>query len=145
MTRHLALQRTLEPELHLESAGTAGYHIGKSPDPRAIQQARYRGVDISGLRARRFEPSDFERFDLVVAMDTHNATDLSRLANSEQARSKIVMYRSFDPSSAVGGDLDVPDPYYGDPSDFDLVIDLAWRCSTGLLDSVAQKPSRPDR
>src|SRR5262245_24007892 len=52
-----------------DSAGTHGYHIGEPPDPRARDAAAVRGYDLSGLRARKFERADFERFDLIVAMD----------------------------------------------------------------------------
>src|SRR6266496_5137084 len=67
--RKLAAQAGLAQVILADSAGTHGYHIGEPPDPRAQDAAAKRGYDLSGLRARRFEQADFQRFDLILAMD----------------------------------------------------------------------------
>ena len=80
MLRTLALGAAPELELEIDSAGTAGYHVGEPPDPRTRAAAARRGYDLTALRARIVEPGDFERFDLILAMDRENLTVLRRRA-----------------------------------------------------------------
>jgi protein-tyrosine phosphatase len=84
--RTLAAGAAPELELEIDSAGTAGYHIGEPPDPRTRAAASRRGYDLTALRARIVEPDDFERFDLILAMDRENLTLLRRRANSHRTR-----------------------------------------------------------
>ena len=119
------------PDLHIEidSAGTHDYHVGEPPDPRAQRAAQRRGIDLSGLRARRVTADDFERFDLVVAMDPLNVVVLEELCPPEQ-RSRIRLLLEFAPEA---GRSDVPDPYYGGSNGFEYVLDLAEQASRGLV------------
>ena len=112
------------------SAGTHGYHIGEPPDPRARDAAAARGYDLSPLRARKLEPGDFERFDLLVAMDREHLSALTRLAHPSQAH-KLRLMMSF---ARNFGEKDVPDPYYGDSQDFERVLDMLEDASIGLLE-----------
>jgi protein-tyrosine phosphatase len=121
----------------VDSAGTAGWHVGDVPDRRSVAEARSRGLDLTGLRGRQVSTADFERFDLLLAMDAENEADLRRLAPDEQARSKVALLRSFDPAATAAGDLDVPDPYYGGPDGFARVFDAIEAACRGLLDHVA--------
>jgi protein-tyrosine phosphatase len=121
----------------VDSAGTAGWHVGDAPDRRSVAEARSRGVDLTGLRGRQVSTADFERFDLLLAMDAENEADLRRLAPDEQARSKVALLRSFDPAATAAGDRDVPDPYYGGPDGFARVFDAIEAACRGLLDHVA--------
>jgi protein-tyrosine phosphatase len=121
----------------VDSAGTAGWHVGDAPDRRSVAEARSRGLDLTGLRGRQVSTADFERFDLLLAMDAENEADLLRLAPDEQARSKVARLRSFDPAATAAGDLDVPDPYYGGPDGFARVFDAIEAACRGLLDHVA--------
>ena len=114
---------TLEaPELGLEvdSAGTAGYHIGEPPDPRMQAAAARRGYQLQALRARIVEPGDFERFDLILAMDRENLAVLHRRA-PEVARERVRLFLEFAPH---GAPQEVPDPYYGGANGFEEVLDL---------------------
>jgi len=120
-----------------DSAGTHDYHVGEPPDPRAQDAASQRGYDLSALRARRVERGDFERFDLIVAMDRGHQRALSRFAPPATA-GKIRLMMSFASSR---GQEDVPDPYYGGPEDFESVLDLLEDAVRGLLDSLG-RPSR---
>jgi protein-tyrosine phosphatase len=120
----------------VDSAGTAGWHVGDAPDRRSVAEARSRGVDLTGLRGRQVNAADFERFDLLIAMDGDNEADLRRLAPDEAARGKVVLLRSFDPAAVAAGELDVPDPYYGGPDGFALVFDAIGAACQGLLDRV---------
>ena len=110
------LKSKLPPEIyHIDSAGTAGYHIGKSPDRRSIKVAASHGIDISDQSARVFQTSDFDRFDKIFVMDRNNLKNVRRLARTEDEKQKV---------SLILGDHEVPDPYYGGESDFQLVFDL---------------------
>jgi protein-tyrosine phosphatase len=134
------MRRLLEQEgesetIELDSAGTGGWHVGEPPDARATQAARRRGVELAGV-ARQVSPEDFERFDLILAMDRSNLRALQRLAPDEGARAKVMMLREFDPASDGSQELDVPDPYYGGPGGFDQVLDLLQSACAGLLTQV---------
>jgi protein-tyrosine phosphatase len=110
--RHLAADAGIE--LHVESAGIGDWHIGNAPDERAQRHAKQRGYDLSALRARQVSAHDFEKFDLILAMDRGHLRALQRMAPAEH-RGKV---RLFAP------ERDVPDPYYGGAHDFERVLDL---------------------
>ena len=102
--------------IRVDSAGTGGWHAGEAPDKRSIAEARRRGVDISRQRARKWTASDFQKFDVVLAMDSQNMQDLQALARSEEDAAKVKLF--------LPDGKDVPDPYYGDAKDFAHVYDL---------------------
>jgi protein-tyrosine phosphatase len=107
--------------VEVDSAGTANYHIGAPPDKRMILTAKNRGTDISMLRARQFKSSDFDNFDIIYVMDESNYENVMRLANNDTQRSKVKMITAEIPASRV---MNIPDPFYGEQEDFDLVYDL---------------------
>lgn len=122
------------PDLQVEvdSAGTHGYHVGGPADSRASEAASRRGYDLSELRARQVEANDFERFDLILAMDRSNHAHLLQLASSEH-HERIRLFLEF----ATGIDeTDVPDPYYGGDQGFERVLDMVEDASRGLLDYI---------
>lgn len=127
-------------EMELESAGTGAWHVGSPPDARAAAAARARGVILEGS-ARQVRVDDFERFDLVLAMDRENLRELMRIAPDERAREKLRLLREFDPASAAAGELDVPDPYYGASNGFDTVFEIVQRACEGLLAHVREAPA----
>ena len=127
--RALAAREAPELVLEVDSAGTAGYHVGQPPDPRTRAAAARRGYDLSTLRARTVEPADFERFDLILAMDRENLTVLRRRAPIE-ARERLRLFLEFAPGNAPE---EVPDPYYGGPNGFEEVLDLVEAATRGLL------------
>jgi protein-tyrosine phosphatase len=122
----------LQDRFLIDSAGTHGYHVGEAPDPRTIEAARQRGYDLTCLRARRFERQDFERFHLVLAMDSQNHAYLARLVKPSQGH-KLRMMMEF--SRRFRG-MDVPDPYYGGPGGFDHVLDMLEDAADGLLETL---------
>lgn len=124
--------RAPELKLRIDSAGTHAYHVGEPPDPRAQRAAARRGVDLSGQRARRVQVHDFERFDLVLAMDLLNVELLRELAPPEHYE-RIRLLLEFAPQL---GRTEVPDPYYGGSNGFEHVLDLVEEASIGLLDHV---------
>lgn len=131
--RHLVDLHGLTDQFKIDSAGTAAWHVGKSPDARSTAAAARRGIRMAGA-ARQFVAADFERFDLVVAMDADNHAALSRLASTDDARSRLHMMRDFDPDSPPGAS--VPDPYYGGSRGFEDVLDICQRACEGLLASL---------
>jgi protein-tyrosine phosphatase len=129
VVRAIAAREAPELTLELDSAGTADYHVGQPPDPRTRAAAARRGYDLSALRARVVEPADFERFDLILAMDTENLKALRRRAPAH-AHQRLRLFLEFAPESDP---RDVPDPYYGGPNGFEEVLDLIEEATRGLL------------
>ena len=124
----LAADAGLARVIEVDSAGTHDYEVGDPPDPRSIASAKRRGIDISHQRARQIDPSDFEKFDLIVALDRGHRSILRRLAPPD-ARANIHLLMDFAP----GESRDVPDPYYGKAEGFDPVRDQIERGIVGLL------------
>ena len=125
----------LSDRIAVDSAGTHGYHIGEPPDGRAIAHAKRRGYDLSSLRARRITPADFERFDLILACDRGHHGILHRQAGRD-GQNRIAMFLDYAPELGIE---EIPDPYYGDPQDFEHVLDIVERASAGLLAALRPK------
>jgi protein-tyrosine phosphatase len=132
VTSKFILNSRLESIIKVDSAGTHGYHIGEPPDPRSREAALKRGIDLSGLRARKVVPEDFERFDLLLAMDHDNLALLKRSARPEH-HAKLGLFMSY--ASRFDTD-DVPDPYYGGEQGFELVLDMAEDAARGLIEAL---------
>ena len=130
--RHRVAEAGLQDRFRIASAGTGGWHVGDPPDPRSRAVAEARGVSLEGQTAQRVSPSDFDDFDLIVAMDRSNLSDLQRSAGGDR-RASLVLLRDYDPEP---GDGEVPDPYYGGPGGFDRVFDMVDRCCARLLDTL---------
>ena len=136
--RDLAAREAPELAIEVDSAGTAGYHVGDLPDARTREAALRRGYDMSALRARIVEPGDFSRFDLILAMDRQNLAVLQRRAPAE-ARERIRLFLEFAPAVEV---VEVPDPYYGGANGFEQVLDLVEAASRGLLEHLRSSHAR---
>ncbi|MCO6483595.1 MAG: low molecular weight phosphotyrosine protein phosphatase [Flavobacteriales bacterium] len=132
LLREKARQRGLP--ITTDSAGTGGYHVGEAPDPRAQAEMRRHGLDISDLRARRFVRADYERFDLLLAMDGNNLADMLRLAPSGRLAAKAHLMLEW---SAVARGRDVPDPWFGGAEGFNEVYRLLEDAVNNLLDELA--------
>ena len=133
--RAIAAREAPELTLEIDSAGTAGYHIGDAPDARSQAAALRRGYDMSPLRARIVEAADFERFDLILAMDTNNLEALRRRAPAEY-RERVRLFLEFAPDA---GATEVPDPYYGGQTGFEEVLDLVEAASRGLIAHLRER------
>lgn len=112
----------------IESAGTGDWHIGNAPDPRAINAAKARGIDISGLKARQVTRHDFDQYDLVVAMDGANLADLDAIAPAN-ARARLALMSDF----ATHHKGDVRDPYFGGAEGFETMLDMLEDACAGLI------------
>lgn len=127
---------------YVESAGTGPWHVGDPPHEGTVREASGRGIAIEH-RGQQFGAHDFDRFDLIIAMDSANVSDLRALAPDEAARNKVVRLGSFAPGAigdglAGSGGLDVPDPYGHPQEAFAAMFDQVEIASAGLLDWLAK-------
>jgi protein-tyrosine phosphatase len=126
----------LQDKIVCDSAGTSSYHIGAAPDRRMSAAAEKQGIKLQG-RARKLQPSDLERFDLILAMDRENYQDILYLDREGLYESKVHLMCEFATNHP---DKEVPDPYYGGENGFDYVIDLLLDACHGLLDYIIKSP-----
>jgi protein-tyrosine phosphatase len=129
--RQLAKEKGID--LEIDSAGTNRYHTGEAPDPRAQAAMKRYGSDIGELRARTIEPADFERFDLLLVMDTSNLKEVRKLAPREHLKDKVRLLMDYAPGF---GATEVPDPYYGGDEGFDEVYRMLIAACEGVLEDV---------
>lgn len=132
---HLIREAGLEQEIICDSAGTSSYHIGSPPDRRMTAAAQARGIQLVG-RARQFERSDFEEFDLILAMDRDNYDDILSLDRAGNYQDKVRLMCDFCTRHNL---KEVPDPYYGGTEGFNHVIDLLLDACEGLLNYVVRE------
>ena len=130
--RELIAREKLVDHIDVASAGTHGWHVGNPPDPRSIEAALRRGVDIRSQRARQFKAADYDSNDYVLAMDEENMRFMKPVY-SDDARAHLAKFLSFAPH--LNGD-DVPDPYYGEGNGFEIVLDMIEAASDGLLADI---------
>jgi protein-tyrosine phosphatase len=132
--------------VEVDSAGMDGWHEGDGADPRTVTVLRNHGYD-SAHTARRFQASWFSRLDLVIALDASHLKALRHLAPTAQDADKVRLLRSYArpspstravPADAAGGDLDVPDPYYGGIDGFEECLEMVEAASEGLLAAVRE-------
>ena len=129
-------RRKLHDFLEVDSAGTERWHLGKTPDKRSVSAAKDRGYDISNLIARQVSAVDFANFDYLLAMDRNNLRDLKELC-PEEYKGKLCLLLEFGSLS----EIDVPDPFYGECSDFEFVLDLVEDACEGFLEHVVSNNS----
>lgn len=130
---HLIRSRGLEGRVVADSAGTIGYHAGNRPDARMRIAAARRGFALDH-QARRVRAEDFQRFDYILAMDGENLEGLRELAAGQpDACARVSLLLEHLPGATP---REVPDPYYGGPDGFELVLDLAEKGCAALLDEI---------
>ena len=127
--RHKADEAGLK--LTIDSAGTHGYHTGSPPDKRSQAAGQERGYSFKGLKCRRVSDTDFETFDLILAMDQSNLENLREMGDPEHHH-KIRLMLDF----AGYENEEVPDPYYGGKKGFELVLGLIEEASDGLIKAL---------
>ena len=136
----LVSREGLSAQIRIDSAGTSAWHEGEPADSRMRETARQQSIHISS-RARQFLPSDFDRFNLVLAMDNINFERLKGLRSEKDVKGKLLLFRSFDPKN--NGDLEVPDPYYGGDQGFQTVFAIVDRTCPKLLNYIKTRFSIP--
>lgn len=127
--RNIAENRGYANYFLIDSAGLGSWHIGNPPDERAQAAMRLHGIDIGNLRARRVAPDDFERFDLILAMDRSNRNGLFKLAPAAHQH-KIALLMDFAPMLSV---QEIPDPFFGEKDGFDYAYQLIDAACRGLF------------
>ncbi len=115
-------------ELEVDSAGTIDFHTGAKPDPRSRKVGEARGYDFSGSHARKVKLEDFEYFDVILAADHSNLANLMSMC-PEAHQNKISLFLSH----SEGQYSEIPDPYYGETTDFEFALDLIEQASDGVL------------
>lgn len=128
--RRLVEEAGLGDRITADSAGTHGYHVGEPPDPRTRQAAKARGVDLSGLRARKLAAADFTTFDHILALDRGHLAHLRRMAPAGSTAAVAL----FLPDGQ-----EIPDPYYGDGAHFEEVLDLCEHGARTLLERIRRE------
>lgn len=133
----LLCSANMQRDVFCDSAGTAGYHIGARPDPRTLNHAERRGFDLPS-RARKFNvDKDFAEFDLILAMDRANLRDLKNLCRGmPEYVAKVKLLCDYRQKLNYE---EVPDPYYGEAADFELVLDIVEDACEGLLKELKIK------
>ena len=126
--RHLVNQAYLD-FIDIDSAGTHAYHVGESPDRRAIETAKQHKVNMDGIYARQVSQQDFEEFDLILAMDSDNLTSLKESC-PQQYQHKLKKMLDYHDQPALSN---VPDPYYGGSFGFEKVYKLVHNAAENLL------------
>lgn len=117
----------------IDSAGTAGYHVGEKPDPRMRSTALSFGVSLENLRARQFVVADFDQFDIIYAMDSSNYNNICSLARNESDKQKVkLILNELEP----GKNLAVPDPYYGGQQGFVDVYNLLDKATDKIIENL---------
>ncbi|MFD0985838.1 low molecular weight protein-tyrosine-phosphatase [Methyloligella solikamskensis] len=130
--RRVIAEAGVADRFEIDSAGLGDWHVGQAPDTRAQSAAKGRDMDISGQAARQVVLEDFDRFDLLLAMDRNNLAELKALA-PEGTEGKIRQFLDYAPHLEA---IDVPDPFFGGDEGFDHALDLIEAASEGLLESL---------
>ena len=135
---HLVNEKGWSDRIHIDSAGTGNWHVGKPADERARATAQGHGIELLS-RARQFQPSDFDNFDYLVVMDQRNRSNVLDMAPDDAAKAKVRMMRSFDAQSPA--DADVPDPYHAGEEGFEQVFQICKSACEGLLKHIEEHHS----
>lgn len=123
----------------VDSCGFESFHVGDSPDPRAIQTTRKRGIDITSHRARLFRTSDFDEFDLILAMDDTHYRNIMNRCRSDKDREKV-----FYMLDSIAPDMqeEVQDPWYHDQRAFEDVFQLLDKAAQAWVDKLKKRNDR---
>jgi protein-tyrosine phosphatase len=133
--RQLVENQNLSAKIYVDSAGTAGYHIGSPPDSRTVKNAENNGL-ILQHSCRQLTVTDFGKYQYIVAMDQSNLANINSLSlrhyGYQQPEHSCFLLRSYDNPSQPAAS--VPDPYYGSAADFEAVYQIVHRCNQNFLD-----------
>lgn len=121
-------------DIEVDSAGTAAYHIGEPPDPRAIATARAHGIDISALRGRQLSDRDFDRFTHIIALDKANMAGIKAHAPRQGGFTLSMLLDMLEGHEGQP----VPDPYYGDEAGFEE----CWQLISAAVDELLEELSK---
>ncbi|HVR79695.1 MAG TPA: low molecular weight protein-tyrosine-phosphatase [Acidimicrobiia bacterium] len=125
-------------EVEVDSAGTGSWHIGQPPHPESVAAGARAGLLVDG-RARKVIAADFDRFDIIVAMDRANLKDLIALAPSKEAQAKLRLFRTYDPEAAIA---EVPDPWGGPAAGYEETVRIVRAAARGLVAEIMEHSHR---
>ncbi|PWL27748.1 MAG: protein-tyrosine-phosphatase [Fluviicola sp. XM-24bin1] len=120
-------------DIEVDSAGTSGYHVGDTPDPRMRATAKSMGVNIDDLTSRQFVQADYDRFDVIYAMDESNRDNMFRLARNEEDKQKVKLILN---EIYPGENMSVPDPYYGGDQGFIDVFNMLDEATSKIISDI---------
>tara|TARA_R110001583_G_scaffold142285_2_gene294544 strand:+ start:282 stop:731 length:450 start_codon:yes stop_codon:yes gene_type:complete len=127
------LQSKVNKEIKVDSAGTAGYHVGHLPDDRSVAVAKKHGIDISHQRCRKFTVNDFDTFNFIYVMDQGNYQEVISLARNKYDEQKVqLILNEVSPNS----NQSVPDPYFGGDAGFENVYQMLDKACTIIADKI---------
>ena len=136
--RRMLAKEGLEERFEIESAGTHYYHVGKPPFPTAVEMAKRRGYDLTGSISRRIAPGDFDRYDMILAMDRMNLANLRTIAPT-RSKQKIELLLEY--GDKFHGQ-EIPDPYNGKEKDFEIALDMIEDGCMGLMELLRRTAKR---
>ncbi len=119
-------------EVEVDSAGTGSWHIGQPPHPESVAAAARVGLRVDG-RARRVSPADFDRFDVILAMDRSNLRELTTMAPNKASQAKLRLFRTYDPDS---DEDEIPDPWGGPTDGYEETIRIVRAAARGLVEDL---------
>lgn len=138
--QHLVNERSLESYFEVDSAGTSAYHSGENANIHSQSVANEHGIELHS-KSRQLKPFDLDYFDLILAMDHSNETNIHRLDPNSKNEQGIKLLREYDPDT---DELDVPDPYSGGMQGFENVFNIVMRSCKNLLDELETTIDRHD-
>jgi protein-tyrosine phosphatase len=117
----------------VDSCGTSDFHVGQTPDYRAVKTLQRNGIDISGLAARQFDVEDFDNFDHIFVMDASNLMNVLALARNQADKDKVsLLLEEIYP----GENRSVPDPYYGGIDGFKEVFEMLNNAAGKFIEKI---------
>ena len=131
--KNIVEKNDLQDVIEVDSAGTSGWHAGELPDERMRAHGEKRKYDFCS-HSRKFTKSDFDDFDYIIVMDRDNYNSVRSLAANQADMDKIHLMTEFSLQYSYYDEI--PDPYYGNSSDFELVLDLLEDACAGLLQTI---------
>jgi protein-tyrosine phosphatase len=125
-------------EVVADSAGTGTWHIGQPPHPDSVAAGARAGLHIDG-RARKVTAADFDRFDIILAMDRANLRDLHEIAPTREAKARARLFRTYDPAAERD---EVPDPWGGPEAGYDETVRIVRQAARGLVAELRELSRR---
>jgi protein-tyrosine phosphatase len=119
-------------DIEVDSAGTGCWHVGDPPHPDSVAAGEKAGLSLTG-RARKFNTLDFERFDIILAMDEANRSELVAMAPNKESQAKIRLFRTFDPDT---NETEIPDPWGGPTEGYEETIRMVVAAADGLIEQI---------
>lgn len=120
-------------ELEVDSAGIGSWNVGQAPHPDIVAAGARAGLQVAG-RARKVTQGDFERHDVILAMDKSVLRHLMELAPSKQAQAKVRLFRTYDPESL---EEEIPDPWGGPPEGYEATVTMVQSAARGLIQTLS--------